>query len=82
MVEAIVLMNYVGGAGESIHWYKTVKKRMLEISGVLEVYAVFGGYDLVARIRADDVDKLALLVADKLRSVPGIQSSHTLTVIF
>ena len=82
MVEAIVLMNYLGGTGEKIDWYKTVKKQLLEIAGVVEVFAVFGGYDLVARVRADDLDKLTILVADKLRSVPGIQSSHTLLVIF
>ena len=82
MVEAIVLMNYLGGTGEKIDLYRKVKKQLLDIVGVLEVFAVFGGYDLVARVRADDLDKLTLLVADRIRSIPGIQSSQTLLVIF
>jgi DNA-binding Lrp family transcriptional regulator len=82
MVEAIVLMNYLGGTGEKIDWYKTVKKQLLDIAGVVEVFAVLGGYDLVARVRADDLDKLTALIADRLRSIPGIQSSETLLVIF
>jgi len=82
MVEAIVLMNYLGGTGERIDMYKSVIEQLLKIPGVVEVFAVLGGYDLVARVRADNLDQLTLLIADKIRSVPGVQSSHTLPIIF
>lgn len=82
MVEAIVLMKIVGGAGESLGWAKSVKKEVSEVPGVIEVFGVFGGYDMVARIQAKDLESLTVLVTDKLRSVPGIAESQTLTVIF
>ena len=82
MVEAIVLITVIGGAGESLGWAKTVKNRVLEITGVVEAFGVFGGYDMVARVRAKDLEELTIIISDKLRSIPGIQSSQTLIVIF
>lgn len=82
MVEAIVLMNFLGGTAQNMEWYKSVKKQLLGIPGVVEVFGVLGGYDMVARIRAKDLDELTTVVTDKLRSNPGVESSQTLIVIF
>jgi len=82
MVEAIVLMNFLGGTAQNMEWYKSVKKQLLGILGVVEVFGVLGGYDMVARIRAKDLDELTTIVTDKLRSNPGVESSQTLIVIF
>ncbi|MCJ7505021.1 Lrp/AsnC ligand binding domain-containing protein [Candidatus Bathyarchaeota archaeon] len=82
MVEAIVLMNFLGGTAQNMEWYKSVKKQLLGIPGVVEVFGVLGGYDMVARIRAKDLDELTTIVTDKLRSNPGVESSQTLIVIF
>jgi len=82
MVEAIVLMNFLGGTAQNMEWYKSVKKQLLVIPGVVEVFGVLGGYDMVARIRAKDLDELTTIVTDKLRSNPGVESSQTLIVIF
>jgi DNA-binding Lrp family transcriptional regulator len=53
-----------------------------QISGVKKVYGVFGRYDLVAILETDTLESLTSLVADKIRSIPGIQASETLTVAF
>jgi DNA-binding Lrp family transcriptional regulator len=64
MVEAIVLMNFLGGTAQNMEWYKSVKKQLLVIPGVVEVFGVLGGYDMVARIRAKDLDELTTIVKD------------------
>jgi len=82
MVTAIVLLTMIGGAGESLGWAKETKDRLSRISGVKKVYGVFGRYDLVAILEAEDFESLTSLVADKIRSVPGVQTSESLTVAF
>jgi DNA-binding Lrp family transcriptional regulator len=82
MVEAIVLMKILGGTGESLEWARSIKKKISETAGVIEVFGVFGGYDMVARIRAKDLEDLTAIVTDKLRSIPGVEDTETLIVIF
>ncbi len=82
MIEAIVLMKIVGGTAEGLGWAKTVKKEIANTPGVVEVWGVFGGYDMVARVRAKDLEDLTSVITDKLRSVPGVETSQTLITIF
>jgi len=82
MVTAVVLLIMLGGTGEKLDWAKGTKSRLKAIRGVKEVYGVLGRYDLVAIIEAETLEKLTSLVADEMRSVPGIQASETLTIIF
>ena len=82
MVTAIVLLTMLGGTGESLGWAKTTKDRLSQISGVKRVYGVFGRYDLVAILEAENLESLTSLIADKIRSIPGVQASETLTVAF
>ena len=72
----------LGGTGEKLDWAKATKSRLKTVPGVKEVYGVLGRYDLVAMVEVDALEKLASLIADVVRSVPGIQTSETLTVIF
>jgi len=82
MVKALVLMTLVGGTGERLEWSKETKDQLKQIAGVDEVYGVFGRYDLVAMVEAETWEKLTILVTDKIRSVPGVQTSETLTIVF
>ncbi len=82
MVRAIVLVIVLGGTGERLDWTKQVAKQLKQIQGVKEVFGVLGRFDLVAIVEVGSLDELTSLVADKMRSVPGIQSSETLTVAF
>jgi len=82
MIRAIVLLTMVGGTGESIGWPKATKDRLSQIQGVREVYGVLGRYDLVAILETNTFESLTSLVADKIRSIPGIQASETLAVAF
>ncbi len=82
MVRAIVLVIVLGGTGERLDWTKQVAKELKQIQGVKEVFGVLGRFDLVAIVEVGSLEELTSLVADKMRSVPGIQSSETLTVAF
>ena len=82
MVRAIILITVLGGTGERLDWTKETTKQLKQIPGVKEVFGVLGRFDLVAIVEVGSLEELTSLVADKMRSVPGIQTSETLTVAF
>ena len=82
MIKAFVLLGFVGGTGEHLSWFKETKENMLKIKGITEVHGVFGRWDIVVRVEVDNVDELINVVTDKIRSIPGVQSSETLMMIF
>ena len=82
MVRAMVLITVLGGTGERLDWVKETAKQLKQIPGVKDVFGVLGRFDLVANVEVESLEELTSLVADKMRSVPGIQTSETLTVAF
>ncbi len=69
---AFVLMNTeIGSEGD-------VAAALKKIEGVQEVFNLWGVYDLIARVKADSIDKLSHIINEKLQ----ISKVHTkLTVI-
>ncbi len=55
-----------------------VAEAIADEEGVSEVYSVAGRYDLAAIVRVSDNDRLAKVVTERIRAVPGITSSETL----
>jgi len=51
------------------------------VPGVSEVASVVGPYDVVARAQAEDIDKLARLVAFRVRALDGVTRTITCTVV-
>ncbi|MCU0757827.1 MAG: Lrp/AsnC ligand binding domain-containing protein [Steroidobacteraceae bacterium] len=51
---------------------------LVDIPGVAEVFSVAGHYDLVAIVRVADNDRLASVVSDGIRKLPGIAGTETL----
>jgi len=82
MVKAFILMTFVGGTGEHLTWFKSTKEKLLKFKGVTEVYGVLGRWDIIARVESQTMEEMTNLIADKIRSMPGIQLSETLLVIF
>jgi len=72
MVTAIILINTQRTR------VNEVAEKLVEMTGVSEVYSVSGNYDLVAIIRVADNDALARLVTDKLRPLDGIDKTQTM----
>lgn len=49
-----------------------------DIEGIMDVYVVFGGWDLILSCEADTLDKLSELVVARLRNVKGVSATETL----
>lgn len=48
---------------------------------VVEVYPLFGDYDLIAKIEGESVEALGRVVLYKIGALPGVVHTETLTVI-
>jgi len=75
MVEAIILVNTRVGTEEE------VIKKLLKIDKVREVYFVYGVYDIIVKVQADDINKLREVVATKIRRIDNILSTSTMVVM-
>jgi len=56
-----------------------VYSELLKIEEIVELHPLFGEYDLIAKVEAEDFDKLGEIVVDKIRSIPGVADTKTLT---
>ena len=75
MAEAFVLINTeVGGEGE-------VLKALLQIEGVEEAYVVYGVYDIVAKIKAHDIESLKNIVTTNIRKLSKVKATLTMVVV-
>ena len=72
---AFVLVNTEIGAENEV--MKTIKK----VEGVDEAYAVYGVYDVVAKIRAYTMDKLKEIVTWHVRRLDKVRSTLTMIVV-
>jgi len=46
---------------------------------VLEVHPVSGEYDIVAKIQAKDYETIAEIIKQKIKTIPGVTDTKTLT---
>jgi DNA-binding Lrp family transcriptional regulator len=75
MPTAFVLINAEIGSEDK------VLKELREIEGVEEAYIVYGVYDIIAKIKADSMDKLKDTVTWNVRKVEGVRSTLTMIVV-
>ena len=80
MVLAFVLIRV--GTGEQLNFAKSAKEEIGKIKGVVNVYGVFGRYDLVVLIEAPTLEELNRIIGDKVRAVSGVLSTESLIVGF
>jgi len=72
MPQAFVLINVESGSEEE------VKKELRATEGILESYLSYGVYDIIAKIKADNMDQLKDLVTLKIRNISKVRSTLTL----
>ncbi len=75
MVSGLVFVRLLSGHEEA------VMEALRQISGVQGVIAVFGRWDLVVNVQAEDIDELASLVINKIRAIPGTTATETLIAV-
>ena len=57
---------------------QTAVRAIRSLEGVMEVYMVFGGWDMILAAEADTVDKLSNLIVGRIRAVDGVSATETL----
>jgi len=72
---AFVLINSEIGSEEEVF------KELGKVEGVVEAYIVYGVYDVVAKIRADTMDKLKDIVTWHVRRLNKVRSTLTMIAI-
>jgi len=75
MPKAFVLINVESGSEEEV--LKQIKK----IAGVEEAYYSYGVYDIIAKIKAETMEKLRETVTQKMRTISKVRSTLTLIIM-
>jgi DNA-binding Lrp family transcriptional regulator len=75
MPTAFVLINTEIGSESD------VLKELKGVEGVDEASAVYGVYDIVARVKADTMDKLKEIVTWRIRRLDKVRSTLTMIVV-
>ena len=75
MPTAFVLINTEIGSEADV--LKSLKK----VEGVNEAFAVYGVYDIVARVKAETMDKLKEIVTWRVRRLDKVRSTLTMIVV-
>lgn len=60
---------------------KEVFDNLKELPEVKEIHPLFGEYDIIVKIEAENFNRLGEIVVNKIRSVPGVIDTKTLTGI-
>ncbi|MCS7142855.1 MAG: Lrp/AsnC ligand binding domain-containing protein [Aigarchaeota archaeon] len=72
---AFVLINTEIGSEED------VVKQLKRIEAVKEAYAVYGVYDIIAKVEAESMDKLKEIVSWNIRRLDKVRSTLTMLVM-
>jgi DNA-binding Lrp family transcriptional regulator len=60
---------------------KSVLKSLKKIDAVEETYRIYGIYDIIATIKAENMDKLNRIITWDLRNVDKVKSTLTMIVV-
>ena len=73
MAIGFVLVSAAPGKEQEV--YNGLQK----VAQITELHPLFGEYDLIAKIEAEDFDTLGKVVVDKIRAIDGVVDTKTLT---
>ncbi len=60
---------------------RDVFQMVIKIKEVVDVHLLFGEYDLIARVEAEDYDRIGEVVVNDIRKIPGVRATKTLAKI-
>ena len=72
MAVGYVLLNVVPGTEHDVYL------RLQKMDNVMDVTVLFGDYDVIVKLAADDLGSIATTVVESIRQVPGVLRSKTL----
>ena len=56
-----------------------VYNKLSKVPQIIELHPLFGEYDLIAKVEAEDFENLGDIVVNKIRSIEGVIDTKTLT---
>jgi len=75
MEKAFILINTEIGSEAD------VLKKLKKVEGINEAFLVYGVYDIIARVKADTMDKLKEIVTWRIRRLDKVRSTLTMIVV-
>ena len=78
MVLAFVMIE-ISPQAELMNWDNIVKENLEKVENVKEVHTLFGRYDLIVKVEANNIEEIDKVV-DKSRSIQGVSSTETFIV--
>jgi DNA-binding Lrp family transcriptional regulator len=73
MAIGFVLINVAPAHEQDIY------KKLSKMPQIVELHPLFGEYDLIVKINANDFEELGTIIVNKIRSIPGVLDTKTLT---
>ncbi len=73
-VKAYIMVNVKTGTED------TVCEKVLKFSEVEEVSAIYGEFDLILKVKAQNMNHLDKIIVDKLRGIPDILLTATMLI--
>jgi DNA-binding Lrp family transcriptional regulator len=58
-----------------------VFKKLSKFQEIIELHQLFGEYDLIAKVEAEDYESIGKIIINKIRTIDGIVDTKTLTRI-
>jgi DNA-binding Lrp family transcriptional regulator len=58
-----------------------VAAALRDVPGVSQTASLAGPYDVIARVRAPDIDELATLVTSRIQALDGVRRTMTCSVV-
>ncbi len=56
-----------------------VYNALLDVPEIMELHPLFGEYDLIGKVEAEDFDVLGQVITSSIRSIDGVDDTKTLT---
>jgi DNA-binding Lrp family transcriptional regulator len=78
--EIKVVIGFVLMHISPLHEYEVFNK-LSKLPEVIEVHPLFGEYDLIAKIEAEDYEDIGEIIINKIKTIEGITDTKTLTGI-
>lgn len=74
---AFVFISFNGQGGTN---QRDTAEQLAKVEGVYEVHMISGDWDILAKVRGENVERIGELVTDRLRGLPGVGRTVTCAV--
>jgi DNA-binding Lrp family transcriptional regulator len=75
-----VVIGFVLMHVSPLHEYEVFNK-LSKLPEVIELHPLFGEYDIIAKIEAEDYESIGQIIINKIKTIDGITDTKTLTGI-